>query len=219
VTNINQRHALAGAVIVLALIAAGCGGANKAAEAPAPANADSQAEANPQAAEQSDTSVATTASGPACSLLPQGNATGGLQAMSTQPAGTAASTNPQLTTLVKAVQQAGLVDTLNGPGPFTIFAPVNDAFAKVPTTDFNALLADKTKLTKTLDYHIHSGEVLTTDKLASMSTLKMADNGNVSLTRSGDTLGLNGQAKIVCGNIKVGNGVVHLIDTVLTPGS
>ncbi|MGH7266044.1 MAG: fasciclin domain-containing protein [Candidatus Rokuibacteriota bacterium] len=202
-------------VVTLALIAAGCGGAKKTAEAPAPA----PAEANPPAAEQGDTGTAMTASGPACAQLPQGDAAGGLQAMAVQPAGTAASTNPLLTKLVSAVQQAGLADTLNGEGPFTIFAPVDAAFAKIPEADLNAVLADKGVLTKTLTYHVHSGDALTSDKLATMSTLKMANESDVALAPSGDTLGLNGQAKVVCANIKVGNGFVHLIDTVLTPSA
>jgi uncharacterized surface protein with fasciclin (FAS1) repeats len=209
--KLSKRHALAGALAALALVGAGCGGGDKAAEAPVPAPA------SPPAAEQNDTAM--TASGPACAQLPQGDAAGGLQAMSIQPAGTAASTNPMLTTLVKAAQQAELVDTLNGPGPFTIFAPVNDAFAKIPQSDLNAVLADKATLTKTLTYHVHQGEALTSDKLAATSNLKMANDSEVTLAQEGDALEVNGEAKVVCSDIKVGNGVVHLIDTVLMPSA
>lgn len=215
--NITQRPALAGALVALALIAAGCGGGgDTAADAPAPAPAPASPEAAEQDAAGQD-ATAMTASGPACGQLPPGGAEGGLQAMSAQPAGTAASTNPMLTTLVSAVQKAELVDTLNSAGPFTIFAPVNDAFAKIPEADLNQVLADKTALTKTLTYHVHSGEALTAEQLAETSTLKMANEGQVTLAQSGNTLDVNGQAQVVCANIKVGNGVVHLIDTVLTP--
>lgn len=210
--KLTQRHALAGALVVFALIAAGCGG-QEAAEAPAPAAPPAVEEP----AAQDDTAM--TASGPACAQLPQGAAEGGLQAMSLQPAATAASTNPMLTTLVSAVQQAELVDTLNGPGPFTIFAPVNDAFSKIPESDLNAVLADKEQLTQTLTYHVHSGEALTSEQLAQTNTLKMANEGEISLVPSGGSLGVNGQAQVICSDIKVGNGVVHLIDTVLTPSS
>jgi len=213
VRNVTKRHALVGALVALALTAAGCGGGEKAAEAPLPAPAP----ASPEAAEQDAATM--TASGPACSQLPPGSAEGGLQAMSTEPAGTAASTNPLLTKLASAAQQAELVDTLNGPGPFTIFAPVDDAFAKIPESDLNTVMTNKDALTKTLTYHVHSGDALTAEQLAEMSTLKMANEGEVTVAQSGTTLDLNGQAKVVCANIKVGNGVVHLIDTVLTPAS
>jgi uncharacterized surface protein with fasciclin (FAS1) repeats len=212
-----QRHALAGALVALALTVAGCAGGDKAAEAPAPASPSAA-----EQAEQSGTGTGTTmtASGPACARLPQGDAGGGLQAMALQPAGTAASTNPLLTQLANAAQQAGLVDTLNSTGPFTIFAPVNDAFAKMPEADLNAVLADKTKLTRILNYHVHTGEALTSDQLAEKSTLKMANESEITLAESSDdTLNVNGQAKVVCSNIKVGNGVVHLIDGVLMPSA
>ncbi|MGH8900176.1 MAG: fasciclin domain-containing protein [Egibacteraceae bacterium] len=214
--NITNRHGLAGALVVLALTAAGCGGGNQAAETnPEPAPAP----ANPPVAEPAESDVATTASGPACAQLPQGDAAGGLTAMAVQPAGTAASTNPMLTTLVSAVQKAELVDTLNGPGPFTIFAPVDTAFAKVPEADLNAVLADKATLTKTLTYHVHSGEALTSDKLVTASSLKMVNDGQITLAQEGEALEVNGEAKVVCSDIKVGNGVVHLIDTVLMPSA
>lgn len=74
--------------------------------------------------------------------------------MADQPAATAASTNPVLTTLTAAVTEAGLVDTLNGPGPFTIFAPIDDAFAAIPEADLDALLADTEALGDVLTYHV-----------------------------------------------------------------
>ena len=81
--------------------------------------------------------------GPACSSVPA-NGSGSFAGMAQDPAATAASNNPVLSTLVGAVQAAGLVDTLNGPGPFTIFAPANDAFAKIPPATLNGVLADPT---------------------------------------------------------------------------
>lgn len=156
-------------------------------------------------------------SGPACADLPAEGEDGSLDAMSAQPAATAASTNPLLTTLVSAVQQADLVDTLNSEGPFTIFAPVNEAFEAVPEEDLNALLADQEGLTNVLTYHVHAGEALNSDQLAEMPTLAMVNEGEVELAATGDTLGVNGQADVVCANIQVGNGIVHLIDGVLLP--
>ena len=99
-------------------------------------------------------------SGPACASVPA-DGEGSFDGMADDPAATAASNNPELSTLVAAVGAAGLVDTLNGEGPFTIFAPANSAFAKVPAADLDALLADPTgALTDVLTLHVVAGESL-----------------------------------------------------------
>ena len=85
--------------------------------------------------------MALEPSGPACASVPT-DGEGSFAGMADDPAATAASNNPELSTLVAAVGAAGLVDTLNGEGPFTIFAPANSAFAKLPAGDLDALLAD-----------------------------------------------------------------------------
>ena len=89
----------------------------------------------------------------------------------TIPAATAASNNPELSTLVTAVEAAGLVDTLNGEGPFTIFAPTNSAFAKIPPADLDAVLADTELLTAILAYHVVPGEQLSSADLAEAGTV------------------------------------------------
>ena len=94
----------------------------------------------PGAAEGTETSMSPTGDG--CAAVPTDGA-GSFAGMAEDPAATAASNNPLLSTLVTAVGEADLVDTLNGPGPFTIFAPTNDAFAKIPAADLDAVLADK----------------------------------------------------------------------------
>ena len=96
------------------------------------------------------------ASGPACGSLPT-DGEGSLAGMADDPAATAASNNPELSTLVAAVTAAGLVDTLNSDGPFTIFAPVNAAFEKIPAADLDAVLADTDLLTSILTYHVVAG--------------------------------------------------------------
>lgn len=96
-------------------------------------------------------------SGPGCAAVPADGA-GSFADMAQDPAATAASNNPVLSTLVAAVQQAGLVDTLNGPGPFTIFAPTNDAFAAIPADTLSAVMADNDELTSILTYHVVAGE-------------------------------------------------------------
>ena len=97
--------------------------------------------------------MATTPSGPACGAVPT-DGEGSFAGMADDPAATAASNNPELSTLVTAVGAAGLVDTLNGPGPFTVFAPVNSAFEKIPAADLEAVLADTDLLTSILTYHV-----------------------------------------------------------------
>jgi uncharacterized surface protein with fasciclin (FAS1) repeats len=143
--------------------------------------------------------------GPGCAAVPTSGA-GSFSGMAADPAATAASNNPALSTLVKAVTAAGLGDTLNGAGPFTIFAPTNDAFAKIPAATLNSVLADPSgALTKILTYHVIAG------------TEKTVEGSEVKIAKSGDTIEINGTSAVVCGNVKVGNGTVQIIDTVLMP--
>ena len=159
-------------------------------------------------------------SGPACASLPTTGA-GSLEGMANDPAATAASNNPELSTLVAAVTAAGLVDTLNGPGPFTIFAPANSAFAKIPTADLDALLADPTgALTDILTIHVVSGSMSSTD-LVEAGTVEGL-NGELTIAQDGDTVTVDaggGPANVVCADVHVANGTVHIIDSVLLPAS
>jgi len=116
-------------------------------------------------------------------------------------------------TLVTAVQAAGLVDTLKGPGPFTVFAPTDAAFAKVPKAQLDALLADKAKLAKVLTYHVVSGAVMAKDVKAGM--VKTVEGSDLTLATTGGVT-VNG-AKVVAADVKASNGVIHAIDTVLMP--
>lgn len=154
--------------------------------------------------------------GPACSQVPSSGA-GSFEGMAVEPAATAASANPLLSTLVSAVQSAGLVDTLNGPGPYTIFAPVNDAFGKVDQAALGAAMSDPSgALTKILTNHVVS-EDLDPEALAMAGSVKTVEGGEVRITGSGDGLMIGG-AKVLCGNVKTANGTVYLIDSVLLPG-
>ena len=155
--------------------------------------------------------------GPGCAAVPTSGA-GSFSGMASDPAATAASNNPALSTLVSAVKAAGLVDTLNGQGPFTIFAPTNDAFAKIPAATLNSVMADPTgALTKILTYHVISGKSLNAQELADAGTEKTVEGGDVKIAKAGDTININGTSAVVCGNVKVGNGTVQIIDTVLMP--
>lgn len=116
-------------------------------------------------------------------------------------------------TLVAAVQAAGLVDTLKGPGPFTIFAPSDEAFAKIPKAQLDALLADKAALTKVLTYHVVPAKVMATDvKEGKAPTIQ----GQALTVRTGGGVMVN-QSKVVATDVQASNGVIHVIDTVLMP--
>ena len=117
-------------------------------------------------------------------------------------------------TLVAAVQAAGLVDTLKGAGPFTVFAPTDEAFAKLPAGTVDALLKDIPKLKKILTYHVVSGKVLAADvvKLKSATTVEGTD---VKIDAS-NGVKIN-DATVATPDVAADNGVIHVIDTVLIP--
>src|SRR5215211_5218139 len=139
--------------------------------------------------------------------------------MADDPAATAASNNPELTTLVSAVQAAGLVDTLNGAGPFTIFAPVNAAFDKVPAADLEAVLADTDLLTSILTYHVVP-EQLSSEQLAEARAVTTVNGAELTVTADGEGLSINGdEATVVCQDIPTANATVYLIDSVLMPAA
>jgi transforming growth factor-beta-induced protein len=153
--------------------------------------------------------------GPACSAVPADGA-GSFDGMAQDPAATAASNNPLLSTLVTAVGEAGLVDTLNGEGPFTIFAPVNDAFAAIPADQLNAILADKDLLTSILTYHVIAGEQLSSADLIKAGSVTTVNGEDLTITGDGGSLMVNG-ASSLCMDVPTANATVHLIDTVLVP--
>lgn len=119
------------------------------------------------------------------------------------------------TTLISAVEAAGLVDTLKGEGPFTVFAPTDEAFAKIPEDQFNALLANKTQLTAVLTYHVAAGKVMSTDLTDGMA-VETVQGQNITITLE-DGIVMANDAKVVQADIECSNGVVHAIDTVLMP--
>ena len=120
-------------------------------------------------------------------------------------------------TLAAAVTAAGLVDTLKGAGPFTVFAPTDAAFAKLPAGTVEALLADIPKLTSILTYHVVAGKVLAADvvKLDGKSATTV-QGGTVAVTTAGGVK-LNGTANVTQTDIECTNGVIHVIDAVILP--
>ena len=116
-------------------------------------------------------------------------------------------------TLATALKAAGLVDTLKGPGPFTVFAPTDEAFAKIPKADLDALLKDKAKLTAVLTYHVVPGKVMAKDVKA--GKVKTVQGSELTLgTTGGVTVDA---AKVVQADIAASNGVIHVIDSVVLP--
>ncbi|MCM2255971.1 MAG: fasciclin domain-containing protein [Vicinamibacteria bacterium] len=117
-------------------------------------------------------------------------------------------------TLATALQAAGLVETLKGAGPFTVFAPTDEAFAKIPKADLDALLTDKAKLTAVLTYHVVAGKVMAAD-VVKLKEAKTVQGGSVKIdTTSGVKVD---DATVVKTDIATSNGVIHVIDAVLMP--
>lgn len=116
-------------------------------------------------------------------------------------------------TLATALKAAGLVDTLKGKGPFTVFAPTDAAFAKVPKADLDALLKDKAKLTAVLTYHVVAGKVLAADVKA--GKVKSVQGSEITVTTSGGVK--VDAANVTATDIIADNGVIHVIDSVIIP--
>jgi len=151
--------------------------------------------------------------GPACAAVPD-SGPGSLAAIADQPVATAAAQSPILSTLATAVTKAGLVDTLNSAPNITVFAPINDAFAKIPKSTLDQVLSDKQALTDILTYHVV--EQRQTPAQLDAGTLTTLQGGNISTAKEGETYTAN-DATVVCGNIQTSNATVYLIDTVLMP--
>jgi len=116
-------------------------------------------------------------------------------------------------TLATALGAAGLVDTLKGKGPFTVFAPTDEAFAKIPKADLDALLKDKAKLTSVLTYHVLAGKVMAADVKA--GKVKTVQGSMLTVSNSMGVMVDN--AKVIKTDITADNGVIHVIDTVIMP--
>ncbi|HEU5113526.1 MAG TPA: fasciclin domain-containing protein [Acidimicrobiia bacterium] len=217
--NTKSTRKPAAIVALLALVLAACGGgeSSDATESAPPstqaATPTTEATMEPT---QPVTGLSAVNSGAACSAVPM-DGEGSFDGMADDPAATAASNNPVLSTLVTAVGEAGLVDTLNGEGPFTIFAPTDDAFAAIPEDQLNAILADQEQLTSILTYHVVAGESLDMQGLVDAGTVETVNGAELTIAPSGDLIEINGTAMVVCGNVQTANATVHIIDSVLVP--
>ena len=150
--------------------------------------------------------------GPGCAGVPT-SGEGSVEGMADDPVATAASNNPLLKTLVAAVTEAGLVDTLNSAEDLTVFAPTDDAFAAIPKKDLNALLKDKKALTTVLTHHV-IGERLDPRCVAGEHETLAGDMLTVEGEGENFTIG---DATVVCGNVQTANATVYVVDQVLMP--
>lgn len=213
-SHARRAAALASAAIALPLALAACSSDSDSGNSASGSTATSAKPSDTASASAGDTMPTDQPFGPACATVPKDGA-GSFDGMAKDPVTTAASNNPALSTLVTAVKQAGLVDTLNNARNITVFAPTDDAFAKIPKADLDKLLADKAALTKVLTYHV-VGQKLTPQQLrkGSFDTLEKS-----ALTTSGSdmTYTVNDSSKVVCGNVRTANATVYIVDTVLMP--
>jgi len=118
-------------------------------------------------------------------------------------------------TLAKLLTDAGLVDTLKGAGPFTVFAPTDEAFAKVPKATLDALAADKAKLKAVLTHHVVAGKVMAAD-VVKLKDAKTVQGSSVKIAVTGGKVTVDA-ANVVTTDIAASNGVIHVIDAVILP--
>ena len=204
----------AGLTMGLAACSSGSSGTSASSSSAASAKPSSSSSSMASAMPSGSTTAMNFGSG--CASVPKSGA-GSFSGMSTAPVATAASANPVLSTLVTAVKQAGLVDTLNSAKDITVFAPANSAFAKIPASTLKSVLANKAELTKILTYHVASGRY-TPAMLATGKPIKTLEGGTVTPAGSGTSFTVNG-AHVVCGNVQTANATVYIIDTVMMPKS
>ena len=215
-TRIRRTAVVLAATAVLPLALSACGSSGGSDSAKSDASTKASAAATDNSMSGSDAGTADQPFGTGCAAVPK-TGSGSFDGMAQDPVATAASNNPALSTLVAAVKKAGLVDTLNNAQNITVFAPTNDAFAKIPKATLDKVLADKAQLTKILTYHV-VGQKLTPANLekGSFDTL---EKSKLTTAGSGESYTVNDSAKVVCGNVKTANANVYIIDTVLMPTS
>jgi len=202
------------AATLFSISLAACGSSDSGSKDSGAAAAPTMTTAAPTMAPSTTDSMVNFGSG--CAAVPADPSNkGSFQAMAQVPVATAASGNPLLSTLVTAVKQAGLVDSLNSADGITVFAPVNDAFAAIPPKTLKAVLKDKETLTKILTHHVIAGQ-LSPDQLAGEHETLAGDM--LTVEGSGEDFMVGAEkATVLCGNVPTANATVYIIDTVLMP--
>ena len=209
----NPRLTIAALALALPLSLAACGSSD--ADSGASTSAPMTTSAAPSPSESMTADTASMPFGPGCAAVPADGA-GSFGGMATDPVATAASNNPLLSTLVTAVTEAGLGETLNTAQDITVFAPTNDAFAALDKATLDKAMADpKGLLTTVLTNHVVEGR-LSPDMLA--GDHKTLAGTTITVSGSGEDFTV-GEAKVVCGNVQTANATVYIIDGVLLPAS
>lgn len=203
---------LAAAGIMLGLSLAACSAAED-----TTAGTSSSSSSTPDASESTDTNMTAVAPfGPGCSAVPADGA-GSFDGMAQEPVATAASANPLLSTLVTAVGEAKLGDTLNSAEDITVFAPTNDAFEAMDQATLKTALGDpEGLLTQVLTYHVVEGKLAPEELAGTHTTLQGSD---LTVEGSGEDFTVDGNAAVICGNVQTANATVYIIDQVLAPKS
>jgi len=233
--NLKTRTGLVALAIALPLSLAACGSSSEAAtpaaggNTPAATSSDAMTSTPSETMTSSESMDASAAVfGEGCAAVPK-DGKGSFNGMATDPVATAASNNPLLSTLVAAVKAAGLVETLSGAGPFTVFAPTNAAFEKLPAGTVDTLLKPENKkmLTDVLTYHVVAGKMSAADLAKAIEAgggsakLTTVEGGTLTATMSGNTITLTdekgGKSTVTQGDVMQSNGVIHVVDTVLMP--
>ena len=206
----SRRRLSAGSLIAAAALVCSAGIASATTEPPEPMGTE------PMGTETMGSEPMAGPTGAACAAVPT-EGEGSVDGMADDPVGTAASNNPLLSTLVAAVDAAGLVDTLNSGGPFTVFAPINTAFAKIDPATLEGVLADTDALTGILTYHVVPEQLSGADLVAG-GTFATVNGAELTVADVGGTIVVNGgAAAVLCGDVPTANATVFLIDSVLMP--
>ena len=204
----SKKAKLAALVLPFALLVAACGsdsdGASK-----------DEATTTQASADNSGATETAAPEGDACAAVPADGA-GSFSGMAQDPVATAASNNPELTTLVAAVTAADLGTTLNDAEAITVFAPINSAFAKIDKADLDALLADKDGLTKVLTHHVVGERIEPADLGGEYTTLA---GDKITVDGDAPSFDIDGQATVGCSGVQTANATVYLIDSVLMPAA
>jgi uncharacterized surface protein with fasciclin (FAS1) repeats len=212
----STRMTIAALALALPLSLAACGSDSEAPAASSDTTTSSSAPApSPSESESAMADNASAPFGPGCAAVPT-DGKGSFDGMSTDPVATAASNNPLLSTLVTAVGEAGLGETLNTTQDITVFAPTNDAFAAMDQATLDKAMADpKGLLTTVLTGHVVAGRLAPDQLAGEHETLA---GSMITVDGSGEDFSV-GDAKVICGNVQTANATVYIIDGVLLPSS
>lgn len=215
----SKKAKLAAVVLPFALLIAACGSDSEGASTDdttetTAAPADDMATTTEASADNSGNMGDEAApEGDACAAVPA-DGSGSFSGMAKDPVATAASNNPELTTLVAAVTAADLGTTLNDAEAITVFAPINSAFEKIDKADLDALLADKDALTKVLTHHVVGERIEPADLGGEYETLA---GDTIEVSGDAPAFDVSGQATVGCSGVQTANATVYLIDSVLMP--